>query len=626
MAESSNVMVRANIDFLRRHMPFDQMSRKDLDFLAASFKLAYFSRGCTITSSQAGKAATLYIVQSGLVRGVLESDITGQDHIEYGLGECFPLPAVLGERPTLQRYQALEDTFCLQTDAASVHELARRSAPFLEYGSNRSGALLRRSYASLRAVYAQQSTGEDPLSESLRELLRRVPITCQPDDSLRYAVKSMNAARVGSMIVVDAAGIPLGIFTERDLLRYTAQGDLDLDKPVTQYMRAPPNCLPASATAAEAAVLMARAGIRHVVVLEGRRLAGIVSERDLFALQRMSMRSILDAIGMAKDVDALVCACADIRKLATNMLAHGVAVEQLTLMIATQNERVANRILELETAHHDLEGIRFCWMALGSEGRLEQTLATDQDNAILFAAEAAPAQVRTRLLPVAAAVNRALDACGFPLCKGEIMAGNPLWCLSLAEWKQKFSGWIRDPLPKALLNAAIFFDLRGVWGAHDLAQDLQAWLGVEVRDNQRFLRAMAQVALESRPPLGLFADFVTTDAEGAPDSIDLKTQGTRPFVDAARIFAIASGCVAPSTAQRLRGSGEYLRIPRDEIEAAVEAFHFILLYRLRQQQHNPEHGNRIRPEALNELDRRILKEAFRQARKLQSRLALDYQL
>ena len=161
---------------------------------------------------------------------------------------------------------------------------------------------------------------------------------------------------------------------------------------------------------------------------------------------------------------------------------------------------------------------------------------------------------------------------------------------------------------------------------HDMLGVRKALIDKHGAVSEEVARAMAQGALESRPPLGLLTDFVTTDADGAPGSIDLKTQGTRPFIDAARIFALASGSVATSTAQRLRASGEHLRIPHDETEEAVEAFHFILLYRLRHQQHDPAQGNRIRPDALNELDRQILKEAFRQARKLQSRLALDYQL
>ena len=433
--------------------------------------------------------------------------------------------------------------------------------------------------------------------------------------------------RVGAIIVAGGAGEPLGVFTERDLVRLMAMGPFEPATTVSECMSAPPRCLPATAQAAEAAVLMARTGIRHVVVMDEGRLAGMVSERDLVcpAAHQSARRYRCDRL-RGGTWRRFPRAGAEIRKLAANMLAQGVGAEQLTQMIATLNDRLTCRVLELEAARHDLSHIRLCWIALGSEGRLEQTLATDQDNGIIFVSGAPATETRARLLSFAAAVNHSLDACGFPLCKGNIMAGNPEWCLSLEEWKQKFSEWIRDPLPKALLNASVFFDFRGLWGEEDLARDLRAWLTGEVRDNQRFLRAMAQGALESRPPLGLFTDFVTSDTDGAPDSIDLKAQGTRTFVDAARIFALASGSAETSSAQRMRASGERLQVPRDEVEAVVEAFHFILLFRLRQQQSDPAHANRVRPGALNELDRRILKEALRQARKLQSRLALDYQL
>jgi CBS domain-containing protein len=215
------------------------------------------------------------------------------------------------------------------------------------------------------------------------------------------------------------------------------------------------------------------------------------------------------------------------------------------------------------------------------------------------------------------------------LCKGEIMAGNPQWCLSFSEWRQKFADWVRNPQPQAMLHSMIFFDFRSLWGRENLVNGLHDWLVAKVSDDQRFLRAMAKVALDSRPPLGFFNGFVTSGKKGAAHTIDLKTQGTRPFVDAARIYALASGLEQTSTAMRLRISGERLNIPAEETEAMVEAFHFMLLFRLRHQflGAGPEaQANLINPDALNELDRRILKEAFRQARKLQNRLSLDYQL
>jgi CBS domain-containing protein len=306
-----------------------------------------------------------------------------------------------------------------------------------------------------------------------------------------------------------------------------------------------------------------------------------------------------------------------------------VSAEALTGLVATLNDRLTERILALEAARHDLAGVRLCWLALGSEGRHEQTFSTDQDNAIIFEADGDAATARVRLLPFARAVNETLDACGFPLCKGEIMASNPKWCLSATEWRVQFGDWIRNPVPEALLNANIFFDFRALWGEAQLARDLRAWLGDMTREDQRFLRMMAENALQSQPPLGFFGDFQTSGEEGTRGTIDLKAQGTRVFTDAARIVALAAGVDAQNTAARLRHAAAAEHVPGDEVEAIVEAFYFILLLRLRHQHLEGAagaDGNRIDPRALNELDQRILKEAFRQARKLQRRLALDYQL
>jgi CBS domain-containing protein len=374
---------------------------------------------------------------------------------------------------------------------------------------------------------------------------------------------------------------------------------------------------------------MARHGVRHLLVCDGRKLAGVVSERSLFALQRQSMREVVAAIEVAHDLEGLQRAAAEIRALARGMLAQGVSAEPLTQLIATLNDRLAERILALEAARHDLGGVRFCWLALGSEGRHEQTFSSDQDNAIVFDADRPADAVRARLLPFADAVNVTLDACGFPLCKGDIMARNPRWCLAAAEWRMRFGEWIRNPHPEALLNANIFFDFRPLWGEAALAGDLRTWLSAVTSDDQRFLRMMAQNALESRPPLGFFGD-VQTSGEGAEaGTIDLKVQGTRIFTDAGRIFALATGADVQNTAARLRHAGAVRKVPVEETEAVVDAFYFLVLLRLRHEHLDSPDGPRrprIVPRTLNELDRRILKEALRLATKVQQRLALDFQL
>jgi CBS domain-containing protein len=465
----------------------------------------------------------------------------------------------------------------------------------------------------------------------LGSLIRRQPVTVPLDATVRQAIAVMDEKRIGSIIVADGGGrLPLGIFTLRDLLHRVALPGCTLDLPIAAVMTAGVITVKPQTTAYQAALIMGRRGLRHLLVVDDAGgLLGIVSQNDLFALQRTGVNDVTGSIREARDQAALQACARDIRAMADTMLRQGVAADQLTHLISTLNDLLTLRIIELTHDEFDLPQVKWCWIALGSEGRYEQTLSTDQDNGIIFEAGGqAPQPLRESLLPFADAVNRKLDACGFPLCKGGIMAGNPEWCLSLEEWQGKFSHWIKTPEPKALLNASIFFDFRPLYGDEELSHALRSWLlGVSGKANL-FLRLMTENALQCAPPLGMIRDFVYDDNKDFPRTIDLKMYGSRPFVDAARIFALANNVTATGTAQRLRGAAEAIHMGAD-VEAMIDGFYFIQMLRLR---HQKDLGgatggaNRVDPEDLNELDRHILKEAFKQARNLQDKLRLDYRL
>jgi CBS domain-containing protein len=459
----------------------------------------------------------------------------------------------------------------------------------------------------------------------------RQPLTVPLEATVREVLERMERAGAGAVVVVDPARrLPLGIFTLQDLVRRVTLPGGDLLQPIAAVMTGGLVTLPAQATAHQAALTMARSGLHHLVVVDGDgRLAGMVSQDELFGLQRIGVQQIGGALQAARDMDGLRSAAAGIRGLADGLLAQGVGVETLTHHLSTLNDLLTIRVLELTTDALAPPPVPLCWIALGSEGRLEQTFATDQDNGLIFEADAADAEpVRRALLPFARAVNERLDACGFPLCKGGVMAGNPRWCLTLDEWRRTFLRWIEAPEPEALLNAAIFFDLRPIHGDAALAERLRASVLAAARDRPLFLRQMAENALRCRPPLGVIRDFVCDRSGEFPHTIDLKASGSRPFVDAARILGLAHGVPHTSTAERLRAVEEPARFAPGRVAALVDAFHFVHLIRLRSQRHPQARAapNRIDPGDLNELDRHILKEAFRQARSLQTRLALEYEL
>ncbi len=623
-------LLAATLDQLTRYAPFDRMERDHLVWMTERLKVGYYAKDEVVLAPTEAPVDTFYIIKQGVILG--EQDVArAQENtawLELHEGECFPLGALLSKRSVTSTYRAGSDTFCYELAADDFRSLTRMSPAFLDFCTRRIANLLEQSKQVIQAQYAKSSSDQQSMSSTLASLIRREPITCAPDTPLREVLAIMHRNGIGSMVAVDGERRPAGIFTLHDVLSRVALPGLDLSRPLAEAMTPDPCTMPPHALAYEAALMMAKHGFRHILVAENGRLRGLVSEKDLFSLQRVGLRQISGAIRNAEHLDTLRQSAQDIRQLAHNMMAQGVAAEQLTQIISTLNDLLTRRILELELRADPARDIEFCWLALGSEGRVEQTLNTDQDNGLVFAVPEGRSadEVRAVLLPFTGRINRALAECGFPLCGGEVMASNPKWCLSLDEWQATFADWIDRGDPTALLYSTIFFDFRPLFGAEHLAAELREWLADAARKNARFLYQMAANALRNEPPLGLVRDFVTQDG----NTLDLKLNGLTPFVDAARIYALASGGVQTNTVGRLRELVANDQLRSEDAEAWIEAFLYIQMLRLRQHHAQCEQGaeltNRLDPDTLNNLDRRILKEAFRQARKLQTKLGLDYRL
>jgi CBS domain-containing protein len=619
----------ATTEFLRHYAPFNRMSETALAFLGARIEHIDFAKDAVILAPHMGPLQHLYIVESGLV-GSRPNNVQADPDRTLGPGELFPVGALSAGGTTTKVFWALVDTRCQRLTRDAFLVLRQGSPEFERYCTQAITETLKQSLESLYSQYSQRAAEQQLMTRTLAELLRHAPVACSARATLRAAAQAMADAKVRTIIALDDSDAPVGMFTLVDLLRRVVLPGRSLDTPLSEVMTAPIVTLPASVTAADAMHVMAERGIRQVVVVEHDRAVGVINERDLFALQRVSLRQVNEELHAAETIEALRRAGDDIYLLTQNLLAQGVAAETLTRTITSLNDALSRRAIELVSRRHDLVGVDWCWLALGSEGRGEQTFATDQDNALLFAVsrtlEAPP--VRERLLAFARDVNAALDALGFPLCTGNVMASNPDLCLSMEEWKEKFLGWIMQPTPPALLNANIVFDFRPLYGNTTLCDSLRAWLFGHTKNSPLFLRFMVQNALDVEPPLGLIRTFTVDDDPGIEGTLDLKVRGTRLFVDCARIFALAHGIADTGTAARLRAVGALLHVEPRHVEATLGAFQFLQLLRLRQQ-HQPTvagNPNRLDPNALNEIDQRMLKEAFRQAKQVQERLRITYRL
>jgi len=608
---------------LSPHPPFAQMAPADIDLFLTRATQRYYAPGEVLVGPGDGVVQELFVIRSGAVTGLRGLPDTPGDAFQYEAGDMLPISAALAGRAVTTTYTATADTFVLVLPRAAMKQLAGACPVFADFLNRRILGFLELSRRALQASYASQGLAEQSLETPLGQLARQAPVSCLAQTPLAEALGEMQRRRIGSMLVVDPAGRPEGILTRYDVLDRVALGQVPLQTPIGQVMVAPVHTLSVDHTAQDAALLMSRHGIRHVPVTREGIAVGLVSERDLFAIQRLSLKQVSTSIRAAADLATLQQVARDIRDFARNLLGQGVQARQLTTLISHLNDLLTQRLLALKAQQHGVALERMCWLALGSEGRSEQTIATDQDNALILPDDFSDAQ-RQAALVFAQDVNEALDACGYPLCSGGIMAGQPGCCMTLAQWRARFGHWIEQGAPRDLLAVSIYFDLRPLAGQAWMAEELRRDVLAAAGRTPRFLKQMALNALEHGVALN-WRGGIDADKNG---SVDLKLQGTAVFVDAARLYSLAHGVAATSTRERFEGVGPRMGVAPAEYRAWIGGFEFLQMLRLRVQLEAgalPQAPNRLRLDSLNDIDRRILKEAFRVARLLQQRLRLDYQ-
>ncbi|MEW6047854.1 MAG: DUF294 nucleotidyltransferase-like domain-containing protein, partial [Bacillota bacterium] len=310
----------------------------------------------------------------------------------------------------------------------------------------------------------------------------------------------------------------------------------------------------------------------------------------------------------------------------------GVSAIDLARIAAELNDALVRRVLALTEARLAEEGygeppVPYCWLALGSEGRREQTLRTDQDNALVYVTDSLvpPWGAEVYFKRLAERTVQGLVRCGVPPCPAGVMASNPKWCQPVDVWREYFSRWVRESSVQDLLLASIFFDFRPVWGESRLAHQLRRHLGEQIASWRAFLRLLAWSAVYWVPPLGVFGRIVTPRWGPARGMIDLKPQGMLPLVGSVRVHALDLGLPHTNTLDRIReASAADGRLAPGEVEELTAAYETITRLRLRSQLADLRAGRApsgpMPLHALNRADRAALREAFAAIRRLQDDL------
>ncbi len=607
-------------DFLAGVPPVDELPAEVLARLPRAVTIRYLRRGKAFPPDDAAGPA-LYVVRQGAVELRDDRDELVAKHAEGDLHDASAPPAA-GE-PGLHGF-AVEDTLLYVLPAETIDDLRGAHPAFALHFARTLRERLRR---TLDALQSAPALGGGLMTVDVGSLVSRPPVTVAPEAPLREAARLMTRERVSSLLVLRGDAL-VGILTDGDLRRRCLAAGLPADRPVAEVMTRGVETIAADAPAFEALLAATRLGVQHLPVVSGGRVTGMVTTADLVRWQSANTVYLVSAVRHAGSVAALQRAAARLPELQIQMVAAGATARHLGLAVGAVTDAITRRLLEAAEAELGPPPVPYAWVACGSQARHEQTVLSDQDNALVLSDDLDPAAHDAWFAALARFVNDGLDACGFPLCPGDSMARNPMWRRSVRGWREHFDGWIGRPSRWALMRANIFFDVRAVAGDAALVARLADDVRRKVKGNEVFLAHLTANAIQARPPLGFFRGLVVERGGEHADTLDLKRGGIMPIVELARIHALAVGSPALGTVERLRAGAEGGAIGRGAAEDLEHALEFVAALRARHQTEQLKRGlppdNRVRPAELSPLERTQLADAFAVIERQQERVAQVY--
>ena len=627
------MLVDETVRFLAQVPPFQFLEEPVLRELVQSLTLAFHPKGEVILQQDGPTSDHLQIIRKGGVKITLRPEGSAEEVlVDYReAGETFGLVSLMGglQRTTIV---AVQDTTCYLLPRQRFSELVGTHPAIAEY-------LLQFHLTKYADMTSREIQGKSLYLESSDRLLftARVGDICQrfttvveADATIRQTARKMGEERQSAALVVGPSGEPIGILTDSDFRgRVVAEGQ-SIDGPVSRVMSHPVVSVDEQDPCFEVILKMLQCDIEHVAVTREGAIRGVVTNRDFLVLQGRSPLAFSEDIEHQTTLAGLAAVSRKALSIIGVLLREGARATNITRIISELNDRVVRKVLELAERELGPPPVPYCWLALGSEGRKEQTFRTDQDNALVYAdvSDTQRARVADYFRRFTVTMRHGLVQCGFELCPANYMASNPDWCQPLSAWKRYFSTWIAEPTPEAVLKSLIFFDFRPLRGDASLALALRDHFGRLLPDYPAFLGFLANMLVRNRPPLGFFGGVAVERSGEHKDGLNLKIKAVAPLVDIARLFALEKGIRQASTMERLEALRGGTSVISQLVDELVYSFEFVTLLRVHHQYRQLEAGlpidNFIRLDALSNLERQSLKKTFRLILKVQDLVAERY--
>lgn len=620
--------------FLSSIDPFTFLPEEEIERAAQSLSRVSYPQGTVLFVQGKTRVGYLYILQTGAAERYYEENGEKKMRGLLSEGDIYGgISMLLNDGLSVRTMEVVEDsTFCVLPSQV-FFDICQKYSTFSDFFSDTFGKrMLSRSYAAIIAKTLHPQ--EDSLqffNQPLSLIYSRQPVFCDADTSIRDAAGVMTRRKSSYAFIRSADPATVGIVTEKDFARKVIARGYPIDKPVAGIMSAPLRTISEKALVFEAMMTMMEGDFQHVGVVDANEtIIGMLSNKDILSYQGQSPLFLLREIQLASGMDRIIAKHNQLAGLVRSLIHNGATARNVTRFITAVSDTILNKLMSMTLDEMGPPPVPFVFMIMGSEGRQEQTLKTDQDNAIVYQ-DPKPAfadQVGSYFQQFGDMACTLLNEAGYDFCTGGVMAKNPQWCQPLSQWKTYFSDWIHAAEAEDLLQASIFFDFRRGFGEESLIDELRSHLFTSLKGWSGFFRHMTENALNFKPPLGFFRNFVVESKGRHRNAFDIKSAMT-PIVDFARVYALNNGIEETNTLDRLSQLRIRKIISLQEYDEMEKAYSFLMQLRFVRQitavmDDNLKPDNYINPKKLTHIEQTMLKEIFKRVEKFQAKMNFDY--
>lgn len=625
-------------DFLKNFPPFSSLNLPELIAIAKESQVVHLEKKQILFKAGDPPHAFFYMVKDGAIGLSVASNSEEQLIDQCDEGDILGLRPFFAKDNYLMTAKAREESLLYAIPIEIFQPYVIQNKHVLSF-------LLESFASNTRNPYDKENKGKlisenVSYNESDSEIQYfkpisyiKSPFTANKNESVKSIALTMTQNKIGSVIIHENQ-LPIGIITDKDLRSKIATGIFSIDVAANQIMSAPVITVSGNISIAETQLMMLQHNVGHLcVTLDGSnqsKIIGILTEHDVIVAQANNPGVLMKQTKRAATSEELVAVRKNLSELIQHYLEKNIPIEHVCKIVGTINTAITKKAIELAImSMKEPPPARFAWLNIGSQGRKEQLLLTDQDNALVFedVEEERYAAVQNYFIELAKKVTQTLNKIGYEFCPAKMMASNPLWCKSLTQWKGQYNFWINAPGDKGILMCSIFFDYDFIYGDSFLIDAITDSIFKNTNKNQLFFAYLGTDALKNPPPLGFFRQFIVEHDGEHKDTFDIKSRALMPLIDAARLISLSLEIRGlNNTFQRFKKLAELEPQNASVYESCAEAFSVLLKFRTHEGFSNNSSGRYLTLNALSKLDKVKLKNAFQPIQEIQNLIKNRFQL